>query len=270
MKTAAEEALRAGDPALALQRLQDAVRAAPADARLRVFLFQLLCVLGQWSRALTQLDVCAELDALAIPMRETYREAVRCEMVRAEVFQGRKSPLLFGEPEGWTALLIESLIRGGGGDSEAAGRLRDEAYASAPASAGLADGQRFEWIADADMRLGPVLEAVVNGRYYWIPFSRLARVRFEPPADLRDAVWLPATLAFVNGGETVALVPTRYPGSESAADGLVALARRTLWEEHAPGVHFGLGQRVFATDAGDFALLDLRSLEFDPSPALYG
>ena len=160
--------------------------------------------------------------------------------------------------------------RGGGGDSEAAGRLRDEAYASAPASAGLADGQRFEWIADADMRLGPVLEAVVNGRYYWIPFSRLARVRFEPPADLRDAVWLPATLAFVNGGETVALVPTRYPGSESAADGLVALARRTLWEEHAPGVHFGLGQRVFATDAGDFALLDLRSLEFDPSPALYG
>lgn len=263
MKTDAEEALRAGDPALALEKLTQAVRATPADAKLRVFLFQLLCVQGQWARALTQLDVCAELDAAALPMRETYREAVRCEAVRAEVFAGRKSPLLFGEPEGWIALLIESLLRGAAGDAAAAARLRDEAFDGAPASAGSADGQRFEWIADADMRLGPVLEAVVNGRYYWVPFSRLARVRFEPPADLRDAVWLPATLGFVNGGETIALVPTRYPGSESCGDGAAALARRTIWREASPGVHVGLGQRVLATDAGDFALLDLRSLEFD-------
>lgn len=264
MKSAAEDALRAGEPALALESLQQAVRAAPGDAKLRVFLFQLLCVLGQWSRALTQLDVCAELDASALPMRETYREAVHCEAVRAEVFKGRKSPLLFGEPEGWTALLIESLIRAGGGDAEAAGRLREQAYASAPTSAGNVDGQRFEWIADADMRLGPLLEAVVNGRYCWVPFSRLAQVQFEPPADLRDAVWLPATLQFVNGGEAIALVPTRYPGSESAGDGAIALARRTVWQEQAPGVHFGLGQRVLTTDVGEFALLDLRRVEFDP------
>lgn len=263
MKTDAEEALHAGDPALALEKLMQAVRAAPADARLRVFLFQLLCVQGQWARALTQLDVCAELDAAALPMRETYREAVRCEAVRAEVFKGRKSPLLFGEPEGWMALLIESLLRGAAGDEEASARLRDEAFAAAPASAGTADGRRFEWIADADMRLGPVLEAVVNGRYCWIPFTRLAGVRFEPPADLRDAVWLPATLGFANGGEAVALLPVRYPGSESSGDGAIALARRTVWQEHAPGVHFGLGQRVLATDSGEFALLDLRRLEFD-------
>ena len=263
MTTDAEEALRAADPALALERLTQAVRAAPADARLRVFLFQLLCVQGQWGRALTQLDVCAELDAAALPMRETYREAVRCEAVRAEVFKGRKSPLLFGEPEGWIALLIESLLRGAAGNADVATRLRDEAFAAAPANAGQADGRRFEWIADADMRLGPVLEAVINGRYYWVPFSRLASVRFEPPADLRDAVWLPATLGFVNGGEAIALVPVRYPGSELSGDGAVALARRTLWQEQSAGVHFGIGQRVFATDAGDFALLDLRSLEFD-------
>ena len=63
-----------------------------------------------------------------------------------------------------------------------------------------------------------MLEAVINGRYYWVPFSRLTKIELEPPEDLRDMVWMPAHLQFENGGESVALIPTRYPGSE-AADG---------------------------------------------------
>jgi len=62
LSDAAERSLREGDPAAALARLQDDVRARPADAKLRVFLFQLLCVLGQWERALNQLKVASELD----------------------------------------------------------------------------------------------------------------------------------------------------------------------------------------------------------------
>jgi len=44
---AAELSLRNGDVAAALAQLQDEVRAKPADAALRVFLFQLLCVRGE-------------------------------------------------------------------------------------------------------------------------------------------------------------------------------------------------------------------------------
>ena len=39
------------------------VRSEPANAKLRVFLFQLLCVNGDWDRALSQLNVAGELDA---------------------------------------------------------------------------------------------------------------------------------------------------------------------------------------------------------------
>ena len=105
--------------------------------------------------------------------------------------------------------------------------------------------------ADADSRLGPVLEAVINGRYYWVPFSRLTKIELEPPEDLRDMVWMPAHLQFENGGESVALIPTRYPGSETAEDGLIALARKTVWEEIAPDTHRGLGQRILTTDTDD-------------------
>ena len=54
------------------------------------------------------------------------------------------------------------------------------------------------------------------------------------------------TLQFANGGEAIALIPTRYPGSECAGDGLIALARKTIWEESRPECFIGLGQRVLA------------------------
>ena len=69
----AEQVLRDGDPELALRLLTDQVRANPADAKLRVFLFQLLCVLGRWDRALNQLNVAGELDASTLAMVQTYR-----------------------------------------------------------------------------------------------------------------------------------------------------------------------------------------------------
>ena len=226
----AEQSLKNGDPVEALARLQEDVRANPSDAKLRVFLFQLLCVVGQWERALNQLTVASGLDPIALAMAQMYGEAVRCEAIRREVFDGRKSPMVLGEPEQWLALLIESLLLAGRGQEAQSEQLRLQAFEDAQTSSGSVDGRPFEWIADADSRLGPVLEAIINGRYYWVPFSRLARITLEPPEDLRDIVWMPAHLEFENGGESVALIPTRYPGSEASGDGLIALARKTVWE----------------------------------------
>src|SRR6185503_10695994 len=116
LSEAAERTLKDGDPHAALARLQEDVRARPDDPKLRVFLFQLLCVVGQWDRALNQLKVATELDAGTLAMAQTYGDAVRCEGIRREVFEGRKSPMVFGEPEQWLALLIESLLLAGRGD----------------------------------------------------------------------------------------------------------------------------------------------------------
>ena len=161
-------------------------------------------------------------------------------------------------------MLVESLLQAGRGDEAMAEDLRQRAFEQAPASAGHCDGQPFEWLADADMRLGPVLEAYINGRYAWIPFARLGRIRIEAPEDLRDVVWLPAHLDFINGGETLALIPTRYEGSHLAEDGNIQLARKTEWREIRPEVWAGLGQRMFSSDAGDRALMDIREIAFNP------
>jgi type VI secretion system protein ImpE len=112
-----------------------------------------------------------------------------------------------------------------------------------------------------------VLEACVNGRYYWVPMSRLSRVELTAPEDLRDCVWTPATLMFSNGGETVALVPTRYPGSEASDDGAICLARKTEWLAAGTDRWFGLGQRLFSSDSGEYPIMAVRTIELDDVPA---
>jgi len=257
------EKLREGDADGALALLQNDVRRDPSNVKQRIFLFQLLAVLGQWDRAFKQLNVAGELDAKTLAMVQVYREALKCEVFRKEVFSGAKLPLIFGNPEDWTALLLEALRLTVAGKFVEAQGLRDQAFDKAPAVSGSIDGESFSWIADADTRLGPVVEAVVNGRYYWIPFSRIKKIDIEEPEDLRDVVWTPAHFTWANGGEAVGFIPTRYPGSEAASDGLIKLARKTTWTEFEGDAYIGLGQRMWATDAGEFSLMDVRSVELD-------
>jgi type VI secretion system protein ImpE len=261
-----EEFLAAGDPHSALELLHRQVRERPADVKLRVFLFQLLCVLGQWQRALNQLQVCGEMDAGALPMVNTYREALHCEAVREAVFAGNTTPMVFGQPQVWLASLAEALQAQARGDDELASRLREGAFEMAPATTGSINGIGFEWLADADSRLGPVLEVVINGKYGWMPFASLTSVTIEPPSDLRDLVWAPAHLGFANGGETVALIPTRYCGSGEQADAALLMARKTEWLPIGPEQYRGLGQRVLSTDIQELGLLEVREIVLHTEP----
>ena len=257
--------LEAGGLTDAFARLKQDVRQAPRDPRLRTFLFQMFCISGEWERALTQLTVAAELDPLALPMAEAYRTLIRCEGVRETVFAGRRTPTVFGHPLPWIPSLIEANRLLATGAHEAASQLRDDAFSVAEGVSGTADDAPFEWIADADPRLGPVLEAILDGTYYWIPFQHIANVVLEPPADLRDKVWMPVEFTWTNGGQAIGFVPTRYPGS-TGGDPSLALARRTEWVADGPadaGWALGRGQRMLTTGDTDIALMDLRVLAFD-------
>lgn len=255
--------LRNGDPESALQALQDQVRADPADAKHRVFLFQLLSVLGIWDRALTQLNVAGDLDASTLGMVQVYRAALSSEALRTQVFAGKRTPLIFGDPEQWLALLIEALRVGATGDAAKAAELRGEAFEQAPATAGRIDDEAFEWLADGDMRLGPVFEVIMNGQYYWVPVHRIAEVNLEEPEDLRDLIWMPAEFKWANGGEAVGLIPARYVGSDQSEDPMIRVGRMTEWLDQGADTFFGIGRRELATDLGEHSLLDVRSIVLD-------
>lgn len=251
-------------------RVQALIRADASNAKLRIHLFQLLCVLGNWQRALAQLQVCAQLDAKALPMAQTYREAIRCELFRKDVFEGKRTPQIMGTPPSWAGSMIEALKLDGRKDFSGAAAMREAALEEAAATPCNVDGTACEWLADADSRLGPTLEVIANGQYYWLPIESCSGLKLEPPTDLRDLVWAPGELMLPNEGRVPVLIPTRYPGTETVtstdSDDLKR-SRRTEWTEMHDGMWFGTGQRLWASESGEHAILDTRLISIAAAAA---
>lgn len=260
----AEALLRAADPAAALAALTEAVRAEPSNTDLRVFLFQLLAIIGQWERADKQLDVLNEMGDATLAMVRVYQDLLNCERHRLAVFDGKVRPIVLGEPEPWMARLIEAEHALANGDPQGFLSLNSAALEEAPAIAGKINDEPFKWLADADQRFGPAFEMMFNQHYYWVPAARVRSIKIEAPSDLRDLIWLPAEVTWDNGGQAMVMMPARYPNLE-AADGQGLLGRHTDWRvvDADSELMEGIGQRIFATDAGDYPLLQVRSIEFD-------
>ena len=84
----------------------------------------------------------------------------------------------------------------------------------------------------------------------------------SPPSDARDLIWVPAQFTWANEGEAVGFMPARYPGSEASADDAIRMSRKTEWRELAESSYAGLGQRLLATDTGEYSLLEVREIAF--------
>src|SRR5262245_36027478 len=227
--------------------------------------------MGEWERAQTQLSVAAEMDATNSLMAQMCEKAILCERYRSEVFAGKRSPMLLGEPEPWVGLMVQAAMLTAQGKHAAAAELRTQAFEQAPAAAGEIDvgpeegktvTHAFEWIADADETMGPLLEAIVDGKYYWVPWHRISLLRLEKPQDLRDTVWMPGQVVWTAGAQQVVLIPARYPGSEGQRwDPAIRMGRRTEFTDRG-GWEGPIGQRLLATDAGEFGILETRAVRF--------
>ena len=268
--TRSAELLQDGDPAGALKALTDEVRAKPADAKLRIFMAQLLCVLGQWERALNQLNVAADLDALAVPMKQMYGDAIRCEGLRADVFAGTRTPMVFGQPDEWLALLIESLLRQGSGDA-ATGR------GPAPRAPSTPRPPRRARIDGAALRLaGRCRHAPRPGARGLRQRPLLLGAARAPGARQVRSARRPARLRLdcrrTCSSRTAARrsrwCPRATKAREKSSDGALQLARKTEWRELRPEL-LGRPGPAHARQRRrrEHALMDVREILFDAAPS---
>lgn len=256
------DALKEGRLDEALASVKDAVRKAPSDGRHRSVLFQIYCIQGNWEGAKTQLQLVGELDVETSLWVGVCEKLLACEADRAAVYAGQKPPTLFGKPPEWVGGVIEAFRLGLEGKWEAAAASQAQALEAAPATPAVLDGQEVEWIADADSRFGPVLEAYIEGKYYWIPFEHIRELNLRPRTHLMDAIWAPADFEWLNEGKASGYIPVRYEGSEKSTDPQIQLARKTEWTEKAANFYLGSGHRVLAADTADFDLGRIKLLRF--------
>ncbi|WP_249744951.1 type VI secretion system accessory protein TagJ [Burkholderia pyrrocinia] len=245
----------------ALSRVEADIKRAPRTPTHRWLLFELLCVLGDWPRALKQLQVCATLDDSMVPTAHVYRDLIRAECFRADVFAGKRRPGFIVEPPLWTAGLVAALALEQDGKPTEADAAREASLNDAPLSAGTNDRASFQWISDSDTRLGPVCEMVAAGHYRWLPFCQIASLDISGPERLVDLVWCPAHMTLCDGTELRAYLMARYPGAEHGSDA-ERLARTTRWTEAGRTGVIGHGQKTWGTDQCDIGLLDARTYRF--------
>lgn len=258
----ADELMRAGDLDGARAALIEGLKKSPGDQSVRMFLFQLQCLSGEWDKAQTHLRTLASLSPEAQMLAVTYNIAIEAERARADAFAGKVPPSLLVGSSPWAGDIASALAADARGAHDEAAKLRETAFESAPDTPGTLDGVEFEWIADGDARFGPSLEAIIAGRWGLVPFDAIESIKSEGPQDLRDLVWLPVQLAFKSGQSVNAMLPARYPGSETADDTAIRMARRTDWRDE-PWGPAGMGQHEWSMSAGDdVGLLSLRRLTF--------
>lgn len=258
--------LRAMSLSEALSLAEADVRARPRSPQARWLLFELLCVLGHWVRALQQLQVWAGLAKDSDGTAHVMRGLIRAERQRSDVFAGRTTPatvVAAGDAPAstWMSGMGDALrfaSQTGDAALEAGDLARETALAAAPDTPGACQPLgRFAWVCDADTRLGPVCEVVLVGAYRWLAFADLASITKSEPRSLLDLLWAQADLVLRDGTALKGYMPVRYPVREGDRDALLT-GRETVWSEHGrTGLH-GHGQKMWITDAGDLSLLDLR------------
>ncbi len=261
--TDADSLLRDGDVAGARAALVDIVRARPNDEQARMFLFQLMIVCGEWDKARNQLQLLVQFSPDAQMLSVTYNQAIEAEKLREAIFAGAaEMPLLLGDG-GWAEGVAKGISLIARGDAAGGVAARDGAFDQASDMPGEINGQRFEWLADADSRFGPSFEAIVGGKYGLIPFDGVASITSDGPQDLRDIVWYPVQIAFRSGQSAAAFLPARYPGTADSTDEGKRLGRETGWTDRDWGQE-GVGQRLWMfSDSDDIGILDLRNLVFE-------
>ncbi|KAF0812118.1 hypothetical protein IGB42_03395 [Andreprevotia sp. IGB-42] len=257
-----DKLIKQGELEQALNQIQDVVRNAPSYPPHRVVLIQLLLALGQWDRAEKQLQQLEQTDREYTRFCQTYLGALRGERQRLAVFQGDAAPQMGDEPPQWLVMQINAFLMERTKAHRAAVTERQHAAESAPAVRGEVDGTPFEWLADADPRLGPVVEAMLDGQYHWLQQSDIRQIDFFATQTLMDLIWRQATITTHDGVAHPALIPARYPESPNA-DARYALCRATDWLNVGSDGWQGIGQRVLGTEEAEYGLLDIKLIRFE-------
>jgi len=240
-----------------IERISTAVRAEPLNASHRLALARLRLVQGEYLKALQQFQLVCQFDAELAPEAQLVRMLVRAEQEREAVFAGKILPDLFREAPAWLDKMIAALRE------PAAAEMRREALDEAQPSAGIFGETSFEWIADGDERLGPVLEVILGGSYYWVPFEIVESLTVPAPSQAMDLVWAPVELTLVGQSANTVYMPSRYvlPPEGERAEPLLTGAE-TVWQETTDGIWWGRGRRMWYVDGEPLGMFEAGHITF--------
>jgi type VI secretion system protein ImpE len=260
---------REGKLADAVAAANVAVRKTPTDIGARVLLAELLLFAGNVDRVDVVLDACTDLDPTAVLMVAEFRQLLRGEIARRQLFSEGRLPEFLGEPSEAQRLALAALVALRGGDVAAAGKLSGQAEEARIHPSGSAAEGPFDDMRDADDLLAACFEVITTtGKYFWISPERVATLECQPMKRPRDLFWRRATMHVSGGPEGEVYLPTIYPPVQGAAEpgDALRLGRATDWMQVGDnGPTRGVGAVTLIVGEEPKTWLEMGSLTFQPA-----
>jgi type VI secretion system protein ImpE len=246
----------------ALAAASAGVKANPADLGQRILLAELLLFAGNLERADVILDAASNIDPSAAMVCAEFRQLLRGEIARRQLYREGRLPEFLGEPEPTEKLSLAAMVALREGDHATAKAKAEEAEIARPRAPGVHGKLRFDDFRDANDLLAGFVETLTStGKYYWVPVSRIQMMIFHPPKRPRDLAWRRCSMTVENGPDGDVYVPVTYFSPVETIDDAHRLGRETSWEENA-GPVTGTGQRIFLVGDEALGIMDLETLEF--------
>jgi type VI secretion system protein ImpE len=259
----AGDLFRAGKLTEALAAATAAVKKTPTDLGQRVLLAELLTFAGNLERADVILDAASQIDPSALMIVAEFRQLLRAEMARRQLYRDGRVPEFLGEPEPTEQASLAAMVFLRAGNKAEAAQKAEEAEAVRPRAPGTAGKTAFDDFRDAsDLHPGFIETLTSTGKYYWIPTSRIELMIFHPPKRPRDLVWRRCSMTVSNGPDGEVYIPATYFSEPETTDDAHRLGRETSWTEDGEGPVQGFGQRVFLVGEEAIGIMDLETLEF--------
>jgi type VI secretion system protein ImpE len=258
---------REGNLADALTAANAAVRRAPTDIGARVLLAELLAFSGNIDRADVVLDACADLDPTAAIVVAEFRQLLRGELARRQLFSDGRVPEFLGEPTAAQRSSLSAIVALRNGDLPEAAKLAGQAEEARVHPAGTAGGTAFNDMRDADDLLASCFEVITTtGKYFWIPPERVLLLEFHKAKRPRDLFWRRATMQVADGPDGEVYLPALYPpttGTAAAMTDALRLGRATDWHQAGDGgPTLGLGAVTILVGEEALTWLEMDKVNF--------
>jgi type VI secretion system protein ImpE len=259
----AGDLFRAGRLGDALAAATAGVKKAPGDLGQRVLLAELLLFAGNLERADVILDAASQIDPTALTVVAEFRQLLRAETARRQLYRDGRVPEFLGEPEPAEQASLAAMVALRTGDvAEALAQAR-EAEALRPRVAGRMGKLKFDDFRDANDLLPGFIETLTStGKYFWIPTSRIETMMFHPPKRPRDLAWRRCSMSVTSGPDGDVYIPVTYVSEPDVTDDAHRLGRETSWSEEGDGPVRGFGQRLFLIGDEAMGIMNIDTIEF--------
>ncbi len=254
-----KEMLQEGRLADAITYLEELLREDPLNVDYKSTFIELLCINGELERADKLLNNIVQKNPDFLIGASNLRQLIRAEQARQDFITGKAVPNIFSESDSHIESFMKLRLEMTQGEEKTISESALSLESIRPEVKLTVNDQDTSEVRDLDDSLGGFVEIFgTDGKFYVAQLSEIEFMHFQPVTSLLEQVWRKVELSIKNGPSGEAHVPMVYATSKTDAE---KLGRETDWNETAPDVMTGVGQKMWFVNEEALPMTSIQKLE---------